>query len=219
MTGLLAVWFRHGPALLDGLGTSAAVTAVGLLLGLPLGLLLALGLRSRFAVAHWPSLILVEIGRGVPVLILLGFASAGPRSVGWSPSSFAAAGFALTWYAGAHTSTILRAGLDAVPHGQIEAAAAIGLTDLDALRFVLLPQGLRGALPALLGFAILLLQVSSLCSAIGLPELVGRARDAGATASSSMTVMILAGLLYLAICAPATLLVATLERRIRRRTA
>lgn len=217
MSGLLAVWAEWLPSLLDGLEISLAVTGVGLLFGLPLGLMLALGVQSRAGLAYWPALAVVEIGRGAPVLILLQFAHVGLPSAGLSLSSFTAAGFAFTWYTGASTSEIIRAGLAAVPHGQTEAAAALGLTPFDEFRYIILPQGLRVALPALLGFAVLLLQASSLCFAIGLPELVRRAYSVGST-TSYLPILILAGLLYSAICVPTTLLVTGLEHRLGRHT-
>ena len=217
MSGLLAFWAAWLPTLLDGLRISVAVTGVGLLFGLPLGLMLALGVQSRTGLAYWPALAVVEIGRGAPLLILLQFADVGLPSAGLSLSSFAAASFAFVWWTGAHTSEIIRAGLGAVPQGQKEAAAAIGLTRFDELRDVLLPQALRVSLPALLGFAILMLQATSLCFAIGLPELVSQAYKVGST-TSYMPILILAGLLYAAICIPATLIVAALERRLGRHT-
>lgn len=214
MSGLLRLWAEWLPSLLGGLTISVEVTGVSLLFGIPLGLLLAMALQSRAGLAYWPAVAVVEIGRGAPVLILLQLAYFGLPSVGLSLSSFAAASCAFAWCTGAYTSEIIRAGLEAVPRGQREAAAAIGLSRFDELRYVILPQGLRVALPALLGFAILLLQASSLCFAIALPELVSQAYRAGSAAVSYLPILALAGLLYAAICIPATLLVAGLERRL-----
>jgi polar amino acid transport system permease protein len=117
---------------------------------------------------------------------------------------------------GAYTSEIIRAGFEAVPYGQKEAALVIGLNGVDALRFVVVPQGLRVALPALLGFSIMMLQATSLCFTIALPELVSRASNIGSTTFEYMPVLILAGLMFAVICIPATLLVSVLERRLGR---
>jgi polar amino acid transport system permease protein len=125
---------------------------------------------------------------------------------------------ALGWSAGAYTSEIIRAGLDAVPFGQKEAAAAIGLSGLDALRYVILPQGLRVSVPPLFSFSILMLQASSLCFAIALPELVSQAYVVGSNTFRYMSIFVLAGLLYAAICIPATIAVSALERRLGRHT-
>jgi polar amino acid transport system permease protein len=219
MSDTLDFWGEWLPTLLSGLLVSLEVTAVCLALGIPLGLLLALGVQSKTKAVRIPSLFVVEIGRGTPALILLQFAYFGLPSAGLTLSSFASASFALAWCTGAYTSEIIRAGLQAVPHGQKEAAAAIGLTGGDALRFVVLPQGLRVSVPALFGFSILMLQASSLCFAIALPELVSQAYIIGSNTFRYMSILVLAGLLYAIICIPATIAVSALERRLGRHAA
>jgi len=218
MNDVLQFWGDSLPSLLDGLGLSLEVTAACLALGVPLGLSLALGVQSKRRIVRAVSLVIVEIGRGAPALILLQFAYFGLPGAGLALSSFTSATLALAWTTGAYTSEIIRAGLDAVPFGQKEAAAAIGLSGLDALRFVVLPQGLRVSLPPLFSFAILMLQASSLCFAIALPELVSQAYVIGSNTFRYMSIFVLAGLLYAAICIPATLVVSMLERRLARHT-
>ncbi len=214
MQELLEFWGTWLPRLLSGLRLSAAVTATCLLIGIPMGLILALGTQAKSRVLRILSLLIVEIGRGAPALILLQFAYFGLPTAGLALSSFASASLALAWCTGAYTSEIIRAGLDAVPAGQKEAAAAVGLTGFDALRFIILPQGMRVSLPALLGFSILMLQASSLCFPIALPELVSQAYNVGSTTFRYMSILILAGLLYAAVCIPATLVVGMMERRL-----
>lgn len=219
MSDLLSFWGDWFPTLFDGFMISIEVTAVCLLFGLPLGIALALGVQSKSAVFRWISLVIVEIGRGTPALILLQFAYFGLPSVGLSLSAFASASFALAWCTGAYTSEIVRAGLEAVPHGQSEAAIAMGLNRTDTLRYVILPQGLRVAIPALLGFAIIMLQASSLCFTIALPEVVSQAYIVGSNTFRYMPVFFLAGLLFATVCIPATICVSLLERRLARHTA
>ena len=219
MSDLFDFWGEWFSALLDGLTISVEVTAMCLLIGIPLGLLLALGVQAKSKVFRLPALAVVEIGRGAPALILLQFAYFGLPTAGLSLSSFTSASLALGWCTGAYTSEIIRGGLEAVPHGQREASFVIGLTGLDSLRYVILPQGLRVALPALLGFAILMLQASSLCFAIALPELVSQAYTVGSTTFRYMPILCLAAALYAAICVPATFAVAALERRLGRHAA
>lgn len=137
------------PDLLGGLSISLQVTALSLLLGIPFGLLLALGVLARNRTLRIASLLLVEIGRGAPALVLLQFIYFGLPSAGLTIESFAAAVIALAWNTGAYTSEIIRASLLSIPQGQREAAEALGLNRTDELRYVLLPQGLRVALPAL----------------------------------------------------------------------
>ena len=201
------------PDLLGGLSVSLQVTALSLLIGIPFGLLLALGVlaKSRFVKAL--SLFLVEVGRGAPALVLLQFIYFGMPSAGLMLGSFTAAVIALAWNTGAYTSEIIRASLQSVAHGQREAAEALGLNRMDELRYVLLPQGLRVALPALLGFSILIFQGTSLCFTIALPELVSRAYEIGSTTFRYFPAQLCAGVLYASISIPAALLVNHVEKR------
>ncbi|MDQ0510060.1 amino acid ABC transporter permease [Ancylobacter amanitiformis] len=214
MNDLVDFWLEHLPAMLDGLLVSVQVTGVSLAIGVPLGLMLALAVQSRSKPMRGIAIVVVEVGRGAPALILLQFTYFGLPNAGLSLDSFASAVIALAWCTGAYTSEIIRAGLEAVPHGQKEAAEAIGLNHLDALRYVILPQALRVSVPALLGFSILMLQASSLCFAIALPELVSQAYLIGSTTFRYMPILVLAGLLYAAICIPATIAVSALERKL-----
>ena len=219
MSDILDFWSDWFADMLAGFVISLEVTAACLVIGIPLGLLLALGVQSRSAASRWVSLAVVEIGRGTPALILLQFAYFGFPSVGLTLSSFTAATGALAWCTGAYTSEIIRAGLEAVPAGQTEAAMVIGLTRIDALRYVILPQGLRVAVPALLGFSIIMLQASSLCFTIALPEIVSQAYIVGSNTFRYLPIFILAALMFAAVCIPATILVSRLERRLGRHAA
>lgn len=219
MNNLLEQWKGWLPDLLDGYRLSLEVTGISLAVGIPLGLALALMVSTPSRPVRTLALVFVEVGRGAPALILLQFAYFGLPNAGLALSSFASATVALAWTTGAYTSEIIRAGLDAVPHGQKEAAAAIGLSGLDALRYVILPQGLRVSVPPLFGFSILMLQASSLCFAIALPELVSQAYVIGSNTFRYMSILVLAGLLYAIICIPATIAVSALERRLGRHAA
>lgn len=201
------------PSFWRGFLISMQVTAVALAIGIPLGLLFALGVQSKARGLRWLALVLVEIGRGAPALVLLQFVYYGLPSAGLSLSAFLAAALALSWNTGAYTSEIIRAGLDAIPAGQKEAANALGLSRLDELRFVLLPQGLRIAVPALMGFSILVFQGTSLCFAIALPEIVSRAYDVGAMYFFYFPALAVAGLFFAAVCIPAAFLVEWVEHR------
>lgn len=201
------------PDLLSGLSISLQVTALSLAIGIPFGLLLALGVLAKSRVVKSLSLCFVEIGRGAPALVLLQFIYFGLPTTGLTLGSYTAAVIALAWNTGAYTSEIIRASLQSVAHGQREAAIALGLNRLDELRYVLLPQGLRVALPALLGFSILIFQGTSLCFTIALPELVSRAYEIGSTTFRYFPALLCAGVLYASISIPAALLVNHVEKR------
>ena len=216
MTDVFRLWADSLPTLLRGLWLSLQVTGASLVLGIPLGLLLALSVQSWRRAVSMSALLVVEVGRGAPLLVLLQFVYFGLPTAGLTLSAFASATVAFAWCTGAYTSEIIRAGLEAVPHGQKEAAEALGFIRSDALRYVILPQGLRVSIPALLGFSILMLQASSLCFAIALPELLSKAYQIGSSTFRYMPLLVLAAALYAAICIPATLVVGVLERRMGR---
>jgi polar amino acid transport system permease protein len=201
------------PDLWSGFRVSVSLTVVTLIFGIPLGLLCALGVQAKRPLLRILFLGFVEIGRGAPALILLQFMYFGLPSAGLSLSSFVASVIALSWSTGAYTSEIIRAGLDSVPAGQREALEAMGISTIDGLRYVILPQGLRVAIPPLLGFAILVFQGTSLCFTVALPELISRAYEIGADTFFYFPVFATAGLFYVAVCVPASFLVSYVEHR------
>ncbi|MGY1651991.1 amino acid ABC transporter permease [Geodermatophilus sp. SYSU D01119] len=216
MTGLLTSWGEWLPRLLEGLVTSVELTAVSLLLGVPLGLVLALLSSSRARPVRWGAITLVEIGRGTPALVMLQFVYYGLPSAGLSLTAFVSAVAALSLTTAGYTSEILRGGLQAVPAGETEAAGALGMSHRDTLRFVVVPQGVRIALPSLMGFAILIFQATSLTFTISVVELLSQAYSIGAATFRYLDVLVLAGLLYLAVTIPAGLLTNRTERRLSR---
>jgi polar amino acid transport system permease protein len=216
MTGLFSSWAQWLPRLLDGLGTSLQLTLVSLLIGLPLGLVLALCSSASSRPVRWTAIGLVEIGRGTPALVMLQFVYYGLPSAGLSLTAFISAVAALSLTTAGYASEILRGGLQAVPAGETEAAGALGMSRADTLRFVLVPQGVRIALPSLMGFAILIFQATSLTFTISVVELLSQAYSIGAATFRYLDVLVLAGLLYLAVTIPAGWLINGAERRLSR---
>ena len=206
----LAAWL---PDLFIGWLLAMQITAGSLLLGIPLGLVIAVGIQAKSRVIRSACLVVVEIGRGTPALVVLQFMYFGLPTTGIQLTSFATSVVALGWNTGAYTSEIIRAGLQSVPHGQLEAAAAAGLSRFDAFWYIILPQGIRVAAPALLGFSILLFQGTSLCFTIAVPELVSRAYEIGSNTFRYFPVLLMAGALYAIISIPASLIVRYAERR------
>jgi polar amino acid transport system permease protein len=216
MNEILHLWVEWLPNLLAGLRISIEITVACLVLGIPLGLVLAVGVSAPSRIVRYVSIVLIELGRGAPALILLQFLYFGLPTTGLTLSSFASSVVALALNSGAYTSEIIRAGLQSVPFGQREAAFAIGLSTRDSFRLIVLPQGLRVAIPPLLGYSLLMLQATSLCFTVALPELVSRANDIGSSTFRYMPVLILTGLLYACIWVPSTLMIGRMERHFSR---
>ncbi|MCC2032641.1 amino acid ABC transporter permease [Microbacterium allomyrinae] len=209
-------WVQYFPQLFDGLQVSLLLTAVALLFGLPLGLLLAISVQSPRRVVRAIALVIVEVGRGAPALVILQFAYFGLPSAGIVLPAFLAASLALVWSTGAYSSEVMRSGLNAVPGGELEASDALGMSRRDRMRFIILPQGLRIAVPALIGIAILMFQSTALAYSIGVRELLSQAYSIGSSNFDYLTVLALAGVMYAAVSVPATWITVGLEKRIAR---
>ncbi|MBJ6135692.1 ABC transporter permease subunit [Ochrobactrum sp. Q0168] len=214
MKETLANFVEWTPQLFAGLVVSLQLTGLALLMGLPLGLLLALLSMTKMRLPRYMAILLVEIGRGAPALVVLQMVYYGLPSAGINTSAFIAAAVALALTTAAYTSEILRAGLNAVPQREFEAGLALGMTNADIMRFVVIPQGVLFAVPALMGFAILIFQASALAFTISVPELLARAYRVGAATYLYLDVLILAGLFYLVVTIPFGWLVAGTERRL-----
>jgi polar amino acid transport system permease protein len=202
--------------LLGGLGTSAQISALGFLFGWPLGLLTALCISTRNLALKAIGLAIVEFGRGMPVLVILYLVYFGLPSIGLTLTATTAAVVALAWGTCAYTSEGFRAGLDAVPHGQREAIAATGMTPLSGFVFIVLPQTLRVAIPAVASASIGMFQASALAYAISVPELMNRAYSIAAGNFQYVQTLVIAAAMYAAITIPASQGVSWLERRLAR---
>ncbi|MFV3308287.1 amino acid ABC transporter permease [Pseudomonas sp. NY15181] len=219
MIQLFSDWSDWLPQLWSGYLVSLQVAAISLVIGIPLGLAFAVAVGVKDKKIRIPAMVLVEMGRGGPILILLQFLYFGLPNIHLTLSTLTASVFALAWSTGAYTSEIIKAGLNAVPNGQREAAKTLGLNTIDTFRIIIIPQGLRIALPPLLGFSLIILQCTSLCFTIALPELVSAANDIGSETFQYMSVLTLTGLLYAAVCIPATIFTGRFERHLSRHEA
>jgi polar amino acid transport system permease protein len=213
---ILNDWPTYLPGLLGGLGISVQVALFSLLIGVPGGLLLAVGASSKRKLVRILIIGIVEIGRGTPALVVLQIFYFGLPASGLTLSSMAASVVALAATTAAYTSEILRGGLQAVPQGEVEAAGALGMSRRDTLRFIIIPQGFRVAIPSLIGFAILIFQATSLAYTVALPELLSQAYSIGSTTFNYLSVLLLAGLMYAAITIPASWLTGRAEKRLAR---
>ena len=159
-----------------GLHLNIFVCVVGLGLGLPFGILLALGRRSELPVIKAASVLFIEFVRGVPLISLLLFSN---LMLGLFfplgselPSELTMAMIVIMGFSAAYIAEIVRGGLQSVPKGQIEAAQASGLSPGAVQRLIVLPQALRNVIPAMVGQFISLFKDTSLLSIIGVLEIL-----------------------------------------------
>ncbi|WP_346289965.1 amino acid ABC transporter permease [Sphaerothrix gracilis] len=163
-----------------GLLLTLLVAVSGILLCFPLGLLLALGRRSQLPAVKWLSTAYIELVRGVPLISILFMGQVMiPLFLpdGMRPERIARAVIGLTLFSAAYLAENVRAGLQAIPRGQSEAAASMGLNKPLTMLFIVLPQALKIAIPAIVGQFISLFQDTTLLSIVGLAELLGISRS------------------------------------------
>ena len=209
-------WTQYVPDLVDGLGVALKLTAIVLVLGYLLGLLLAQTTASSNRIVRVVALAIVEVGRGAPLLVLLYIVYQGLPQFSLTPSALISAIAAFTWSAGAYSAEIIRASLGAVPAGQREAAAAAGMGDRDAFRFIVGPQAFRLAIPPLMNLAVQFFQFTSLAYVVTVPEIMQAAYFKATVTFDYFSVFVAAGFIYAAVTIPCSFLVSRLERRMSR---
>ncbi|MFD1505706.1 amino acid ABC transporter permease [Georgenia yuyongxinii] len=198
--------------LLGGLGVTLQLAAVSIGAGLVVALGLALLTSSPRRWLSWPGIVVVEIGRGAPVIVLLQLVYFGLPSAGITLDAMPAAWVAIGFSVAAYGSEIIRAALQSVAAGQDEAARALGLGRVDTLRFVLIPQGLRVAVPPLIGLAVQMFQATSLAFALSVPELLSQAYNLGSVTFRYVEFLAVAGVIYAVVALPLMRLAGRLER-------
>jgi polar amino acid transport system permease protein len=205
------------PLLLEGLGITVLLGAVSIVAGSVSGLLMALLRLYGWAPLRAVVRVYIDVFRSIPLLVLLVLVYYALPFVGVRLSSFAAAATALSMVSCAYTAEIFRAGIEALPKGQFEAAAAIGLDFIDTMRDVVLPQALRIVTPPFTSNCINVLKDTALASVVAMPDLLKQATQAQALAANP-TPLIGAALLYLALLLPLVRLVGYFEARHRAAT-
>ena len=208
-----AVW-RGLPYLLEGAGLTILISLASMALALAVGMLMA-GL-SQAPGTVLPRLVraYVEIFRNTPLLIQIFIVYFGLPQVGIKLSPFLSGLSALVLYTAAYNTEIFRAGLEAVPKGQHEAARSAGLTALQAMRYVIVPQALRISFAALGNNLVSLVKNSSLVSTIGMVELMFVANDISFNNFRSFEIYGAAAVLYVALVLLLTRALHATERRV-----
>ena len=205
------------PLLLEGLWITILLGAVSIIAGLVTGLLMALVRLYGIAPLRAMARIYIDVFRSIPLLVLLVLVYYALPFVGIRLTSFAAAATALSLVSCAYTAEIFRAGIEALPKGQFEAADAIGLGFFSSMRDVILPQAFRIVVPPLTSNCINVLKDTALASVVAMPDLLKQATQAQALAANP-TPLIGAAFLYLLLLLPLVRLVGYFEARHRAST-
>lgn len=209
-------------ALWGGMTVTVVVAAVGIVVSFPIGVMLALGRRSEMPAFRLLSTLFIEFVRGVPLITVLFMASVMlplflPDS--WSPDKLMRALVGVALFSAAYMAEVVRAGLQAMPRGQYEAAHALGLSWWQTQRLVILPQALKLTIPNIVNNYISLFKDTSLVFFVGIFDFlktieVARADPKWATPVTSATGYVFAGMVYFVCCFAMSRYATGIERRL-----
>lgn len=221
-TVLAELHYSRPGLLLEGLWVTLQVSAAAILFGIALGLFTGLARLSINPALRWGAITYIEVIRGSPLLVqiflwyfVVGYLVDGiMRNFGLPPVPPLWYGvFALAIFTGAYVAEIVRAGIQSVNRGQMEAARSLGLTHAQAMRKVILPQAFRRIMPPLAGQFISLIKDSSLLGVMAVRELTKATREAVTSSFQSLELWFTCALLYLILTFTLSLFVQYLERR------
>jgi polar amino acid transport system permease protein len=216
---LLIGQYPNGP--LGGIACTLILSVLGILLAFPVSVLLALARLSPWRWLNWPATALVYVARGVPLLMfILWVYFLVPLLIGRQVSGFATMLCTLVIYEGAYLAEVVRAGIEALPKGQMEAARALGHSHLGAMRLVILPQALFNMLPAMLSHFVSTIKETTLGYVINVPELTFAANQINnQLLTKPFQVFFILATIYYVVCWTLTHAATVLERRIQAKRA
>lgn len=202
------------PLLLVGAGVTIKITALSVALGVVIGLFVGIARISRIKILRVLAAIYVDFFRGTPLLVqifLVYFAL--PVITGQRVDPFVAAIGSCGINSGAYVAEIFRAGIQSIDKGQMEAGRSLGMTWVQTMRYIIMPQAFKRVIPPLGNEFIALLKDSSLVSVIGFEELTRRGQLIIAKTYGSLEIWISVAVIYLAMTLTISRFVAYLERR------
>ncbi|MBV8911700.1 MAG: amino acid ABC transporter permease [Acetobacteraceae bacterium] len=198
MRALYAVWVSL-PSLFAGLVVTLEVAALVVVGGLALGLLLGSALQFGRGVLAWPARAIVDVVRGLPILVLIFFVYYVLPAIGVDLGNFWAAVAALVLFNGSQVAEITRGALASVHHGQFEAGRAIGLRFPQVLLWVVAPQAVRRFLPPWLNSVTDAVKGSALVSLVGIIDLMQSIQQVIGRTYEPMPLYLLGAAIYIAI--------------------
>lgn len=207
-----SIIFQNADLLWSGLLITLYYTVVTTVLGLVVALFVALAQLAPVAPVAWAGRLFVEFFRNVPLLVwLLWSYYALPIFAGINISKQAAGMLALSLYGAAYYAEILRAGIQSLDRGQPDAARALGMSGVQAMRRIILPQALRRMVPPLAGQTIIQMKNTTLLSVITVPDLLYQAGYIASFTYRPMEVYTAVGIIFLLILIPSNWLARKLE--------
>ncbi|NLL78949.1 MAG: amino acid ABC transporter permease [Clostridiales bacterium] len=206
---------ENGVYLLSAMGKTLELTFLSLIFASVIGLLFGMLNVSKKKGLHLIANLYIDCIRGVPLVVLAFFVYFGiPLATGIRLSALVAGIIALSLNAGAYMAEIVRAGIQAVDKGQMEAARSLGLPYGTSMRKVILPQAIRTMIPSIINQFIITLKDTSILSVIGFPELVKAGQIVIARNFESFKMWVIIGIMYLVVITVLSKVARKLERRL-----
>lgn len=191
-----STFIDYGPRILQGFWLTIKIVVLAIALGLPMGGLLALLRRSRLVVLRWFAISFIEIFRNTPFIIQVFLIYYVLPFYGLRLQAEVVGVLALAAFGSAYFAEVIRAGIDAIPTGQLESARAIGMTDMQAMRNVVLPQSFGVILPPLTNQMVSLIKESAILSTITVQEMTMTAMRVQGETFRPFEAFIMIALLY-----------------------
>lgn len=220
---MLTIITQYGELLLRAMGQTLLLALCGLFFACIIGLVFGMMSVLKSKVCRAIAQIFVDVVRGVPMIVLAFFVFFGvpyffKNVIGRNIllSALTAGTICLALNCGAYMAEIIRAGIQSVDKGQMEAARSLGLTYWRSMFRVVLPQAIRTMIPSIINQFIITLKDTSILSVIGFPELVNSAKNVVAITFKSFETWLIVGIMYLIIITALSKLAKVLERRLNR---
>lgn len=211
-----SVLWGAGPQILQGLLITLELTVIVIALSMVLAIPLALARMSQIEVIRWVAQAYIEVFRCTPVLVqLFWIFYALPALTGLTLPGFASAVIALTANLTAFMAEAYRSGFQAVPVEQVEAGKMLRLTNLQRIRYIILPQALRQQIPVILSLNISLFKETALVSTIAVGDLMFVSNSIAAQSYRSLEVLTAAAAIYFIVAFPVSIITSTIERRMQ----
>ncbi|QEK12661.1 amino acid ABC transporter permease [Crassaminicella thermophila] len=211
----LAFLAKYYKFFINGTGITLFLSFFGVIFGVIFGVFLALMKLSKKSFLRMPATAYIEVVRGTPLLVQLFIVYYGlPLLTGIELPDLALGIIAVSFNSAAYVAEIIRAGIQSIDKGQMEAARCLGMTHTMAMRYIIIPQAFKNILPALGNEFIVLVKESAIVSVVGIQDLMYKADTVRGISYRPFTPLIIAAIIYFIITFTLSKLVSRLERRL-----
>lgn len=222
MNSIMQILEAYGGMLLGALGKTLLLTLLSLVFAMVIGMIFALMNVGKNRAFNFIGTVYVDAIRGVPLIVLAYFiyfgVPAGMKAFvpDFRLTALQAGTIALAMNCGAYMAEIIRAGIESVDKGQMEASRSLGLSYGKSMRLVVLPQAIRTMIPSIINQFIITLKDTSILSVIGFPELTNMGKTISGNTFKSLETWAIVGVMYMIVIVTLSKIAKRIERRVNR---